>query len=242
MTGALTIGAAFVLGVTASGHCLVMCGGISAALGVATERRTDGRPKPILMIGYQVGRIASYALAGLLFGSVVGGVIGWLDIEAVRRSLRALSALALLLASLITFGAIRDPSFAIGRQLWSKLAPLSRKLLPVNRLSRAIAFGMLWGWMPCGFVYTVLLMAALQGNGPQSGATMMAFGMGTAPAMFATAIAARRFVAAGASPAGRRIAGSLLLVGAVLTLAGPWLLASSPWLHAHVPFDCNVDR
>lgn len=242
MTSALTLGAALVLGVSGSGHCIVMCGGISAALGVATAKRPDGRPYRSLMIGYQCGRVLSYSLAGLLFGSVLGVVIGWLDIESVRPSLRVLTAAALMFAALIALGVVRNPNVAIGRRLWSKLAPLGRRLLPVDSLPRAIMFGMLWGWMPCGFVYTVLLMAALQADAVQSAATMLAFGLGTTPAMFATATVARRLVGIGASPFGKRIAGGVLLASAMLTLIGPWLLATSPWLHAHLPFGCEVLR
>jgi sulfite exporter TauE/SafE len=180
------------------------------------------------MIGYQCGRVLSYSLAGLLFGSVLGVVVGWLDIESVRRSLRVLTAAALMFGALIALGGVRDPNFAIGRRLWSKLAPLGRRLL--------------WGWIPCGFVYTVLLMAALQADAVQSAATMLAFGLGTTPALFATATVARRVVGIGASPFGRRIAGGVLLASSLLTLIGPWLLATSPWLHAHLPFGCEVLR
>lgn len=238
MSDALTLGAALLLGLAASGHCLVMCGGISAALGIATAKRADGRPRPLLLIGYQFGRITSYALAGLLLGGALGSVIDLLDIESVRRSLRALSALALLLGALVAFGRVRDPSFGIGRRLWPKLAPWGRKLLPVSNLPRAFAFGMIWGWMPCGFVYTVLLIATLQLDAVNSALTMAAFGLGTLPAMFLAAFGAQRFAGFSARPAARRIAGFALLAGAVLTLAGPWLPMSG-CLHACLPFACG---
>lgn len=237
---ALTLGAALLLGLAASGHCVVMCGGISAALGLATAKGPDGRPRPWLLVGYQLGRISSYALAGLLFGGLLGGLIGLLDIEAIRKALRALSAAALLLGALVAFGRLRDPGFGIGRHLWPRLAPLGRRLLPVRHLPGAFAFGMVWGWMPCGFVYTVLLIATLQLDAFDAAATMAAFGLGTAPAMLATAFGAQRFVGFAAKPAGKRIAGSMLLASAALTLAGPWLLGSAPWLHAWLPFECAV--
>ena len=242
MTGALTVGAALVLGIAASGHCLVMCGGISAALGIATATGADGRPKRLLLVGYQCGRILSYAMAGLLIGGTLGSVIQLLDIEAVRRSLRALSALALLIAALIVFGGLRDPGFAIGRRLWLVLAPRAQKLLPVNSLPRAVAFGAIWGWMPCGLVYTFLVIASLQADSAHSSATMLAFGLGTTPAMFVTAAGARRFISLGTRPTARRVAGATLLVAAAITLAGPWLLNGAPWLHAWLPFGCRAIR
>jgi uncharacterized protein len=242
MSGALTVGAALVLGIAASGHCVVMCGGISAALGIATAKRVDGRPHTTLLVGYQCGRILSYALAGLLVGGTLGTVIQLLDIEAVRRSLRALSALGLLIAALVVFGRLRDPGFAIGHRLWLRLAPRARKLLPVNSLAHAVAFGAIWGWMPCGLVYTVLVIASLQASAAHSAATMLAFGLGTTPAMFVTAAGARRFISIGTRPAVRRVAGAALLLTAAITLAGPWLLDGLPWLHVWLPFECRALR
>jgi sulfite exporter TauE/SafE len=242
MTGALTTGAALLLGLVASGHCIVMCGGISAALGIATARRADGRPQVRLLVAYQFGRILSYTLAGLLIGGALGAVVSLLDIEAVRRALRAFSALALLLGALVVFGRVRDPGAGVGRTLWPKLAPLGRRLLPVNSLPRATAFGMVWGWMPCGIVYTVLLIASLQVNALDAAATMAAFGLGTAPAMLATAFGAHRFLGFTARPAGRRIAGTVLVACALLTVAAPWLVSSAPMLHGWLPFDCSPSK
>ena len=160
-----------------------MCGGITAALGMATAKDAQGRTRPALLLTYQLGRISSYALAGLLLAGMFGGLVSLLDIESVRRTLRALSALALLVGALVAFGRVRDPGIGIGRKLWPKLAPLGRRLLPVKTLPRAFAFGMVWGWMPCGFVYSVLLIATLQLDAVRGALTMAAFGLGTAPAL-----------------------------------------------------------
>jgi sulfite exporter TauE/SafE len=235
---ALTIGAAFLLGLTASGHCLVMCGGISAALGIATARRRDGRPMRRLLLGYQLGRIVSYTLAGFLFAGVAGGAIAYLDHDAIRIALRIVTAMVLLAGALTAFGKLRDRHGA-GRRIWSRLAPLGRRLLPVSTLPRALAFGMIWGWMPCGFVYTVLLIATVSLDPWQGAATMAAFGAGTAPALLLGAFGAERFAAWRTYRWMRGAAGTVLVASAVLTLAGPWLAAAQmPWLHAWLPFDC----
>ncbi|MFO1428025.1 MAG: sulfite exporter TauE/SafE family protein [Steroidobacteraceae bacterium] len=240
MTDPVTLGAALLLGLVASGHCILMCGGITAALGIATARRADGRLQPGLLAGYQLGRIASYALAGLIFGGTLGALVDWLDIEAVRRALRALAALALLVGALVAFGSLRDPGGGIGRRLWPKLAPLGRRFLPVNSLPRALGFGMVWGWMPCGIVYTMLMIAGLQLDALRSAATMTAFGLGTAPALFAAALGAQRFTRITAHPAGRRMAGVALLAAAALTLSGPWIAVHAPHIASWLPFDCAV--
>ncbi|HMM57170.1 MAG: sulfite exporter TauE/SafE family protein [Xanthomonadales bacterium PRO7] len=239
MSDSLTLFAALLLGLAASGHCLVMCGGISAALGIATAKRADGRPQPALLIGYQMGRAFSYTLVGLLLGGALGALIGVLDIESVRRALRVLAAAALLLGALVAFGRVRDPGFGIGHKLWQRIAPFGRRLLPVTSLPRALAFGMVWGWMPCGFVYTVLIISALQGDALHGAMTMAAFGIGTLPSMTLAAFGAQRFAGFSARPAARRIAGFALLASAILTLAGPWL-PMFPWLHACLPFACRA--
>ena len=223
MSGPLTVGAAFFLGLAASGHCLVMCGGISTALGFATARDQNGRSKAALLVSYQIGRVVSYSAAGLLFAGALGGLVAVLDIEGVRRALRALAAIALLLAAFVAFGRIRDPSLSAGRRLWEKLAPLGRRLLPVASVPRALAFGMIWGWMPCGFVYSVLLIATLQSDALQGAMIMAAFGLGTMPALLVTAFGAHRISRWTASPAARYVAASALVLSAILTLIGPWI-------------------
>ena len=82
---------------------------------------------------------------------------------------------------------------------------------------------MVWGWMPCGFVYTVLVIATLQADPGRGALTMAAFGLGTIPAMLATSLGAGRVAALAARPAARRTAGVLLLASAIVTIAGPWL-------------------
>jgi uncharacterized protein len=231
MTGMLTMGAAFLLGLAGSGHCLAMCGGVTAALGVATARDASGRPRPALLLGCQIGRIASYSLAGLLFAGALGGVIALLDVDSVRKALRALAALALLFAALVAFGYVGNSGPRFGHALWRQLAPLGRRFLPINSLPRACAFGMLWGWMPCGFVYSVLLVATLQQSAVRGAITMAAFGLGTLPGLFLTALASRRLVALTATRAARRVAGSVLVVSAIATLLGPWFADSLPGIH-----------
>jgi len=235
---ALTPFAAFVLGLLASGHCVLMCGGITSALGLATAKRADGTPRRLLLLGYQFGRIASYALAGLLIGGIGSAFIHFLDGETTRRTLRILTALALALAALVMLGVLRDPGAGFGRRIWPKLAPLGRRLLPVTTLPRALAFGALWGWMPCGFVYTILFVAALTAQPLQGAVTMAAFGLGTLPALFAASWAAPRFATLANRTGLRRSAGAMLLASALLTVLSPWLIGHAPWLHGWLPFDC----
>jgi sulfite exporter TauE/SafE len=185
-----------------------------------------------LLLGCQIGRVVSYSLAGLLLAGALGGVVAFLDVESVRRVLRVLAALALLFAALVAFGFVGSSGSSFGRAVWGRLAPLGRRFLPINSLPRAFAFGTVWGWMPCGFVYSVLLIATVQDSPVQGAMTMAAFGLGTMPAMYLTALASRRFVPLIATRAARRVAGSVLVVSAIVTVLGPWFAHSISGIHA----------
>lgn len=239
MSDTLTLGGAFLLGLVASGHCLVMCGGISTALGLATARDGRGRPRSVLLVGYQLGRIASYALFGFLFAGLLGGLIALLDAELLRHALRTVSALVMATGALVVLGYARDPGNALGRRVWPTFAALGRRLLPVASLPRALAFGMLWGWMPCGFIYTVLLIAALQADAILGALIMAAFGMGTAPALLAGAFGVQR-LGGWTTRSARPVVGTVLFASAALTLTGPWLVELLPGLHGWLPFACST--
>lgn len=238
MTNALPLGAVLLLGLMASGHCIVMCGGISGALGLVTAKDRRGTPQRSLLVTYQLGRIASYTLAGLLVGSIGDRVISVLDIDSVRVGLRIATGAALAMAALAMLGHMKAPGLGIGRLLWPRIARLGRRLVPVTNMSRAFAFGMLWGWMPCGLAYSVLLIAALTAHPMQSAAIMFVFGLGTLPAMLAAAWSAPRLAAWTSRRTVRYGTGVCLLICAIAVMGGPWFLMQMPFLHAWLPFDC----
>lgn len=238
MTGSLSIGAALLLGLVASGHCVVMCGGISGALGLVTAKDRNGVPKRRLLVAYQAGRITSYTVAGGLVGSVGDGLIAVLDVDGVRTGLRIATGVMVAMTAMTLLGRWKSPGLGLGRALWPRIARIGRRLVPVTDAPRALAFGMLWGWMPCGLVYSVLLIAALSARPLQAAAIMLAFGLGTLPSMLAVAWSAPRLAAWTARRSVRRGAGVGLMLCAFAVMAGPWLLARFPVLHVWMPFDC----
>ena len=177
MTGGLTLGAALLLGFAASGHCLVMCGGISARAGPRhrQERPTAGRA---LRCSSPTSSAASlsYAIAGALIGGVLGVVVAWLDVDAVRRACARCRPSRSSSRRWSPSARCAIPARGSAGCVWPRLAPLGRRLLPVTNVARALGFGMVWGWMPCGFVYTVMVIAALEHDALRSAATMLAFG------------------------------------------------------------------
>ncbi|KIP96582.1 MULTISPECIES: sulfite exporter TauE/SafE family protein [Pseudomonas] len=215
---------ALILGLLGGGHCLGMCGGLMGALSlaIAPERR-DQRLR--LLLAYNAGRILSYALAGLLLG-----LAGWaLASGPLAIVLRSVAGLLLIVMGLYLAGWWSGLTRieALGRGLWRHLQPLARRFMPITSPSRALLLGGLWGWLPCGLVYSTLLWAASQGNALHSAALMLAFGVGTLPVLVATGLAAERLGSL-LRTRGVRVAGGLLvMLFGLWTLPGPhqhWLM------------------
>lgn len=236
MNGTPTLAAAFVLGLLASGHCVLMCGGISGALMLAANG--PRRPPLRLLLAMQVGRVTSYMLAALMLAGAGAWLVHFVDQDRVRSALRLISAVVFAGIGLTLLGRVRGWDNGIGRVIWAKLAPLARRLLPVRHLPQAFALGAIWGWMPCGFVYSVLLLAWLSMDPLRSAAIMLLFGLGTMPALLAGSYGlggALRWLAGKSVRSATAIA---LLSFAALTASGPWLLAHAG-MHAHwLPLEC----
>jgi len=218
------LGSALVLGLLGGGHCLGMCGGLMGALTLAIPPEQRGR-RLRLLLAYNLGRIFSYASAGLLLG-----LAGWAVASSpAAMGLRVVAALLLIAMGLYLAGWWSGLTRieALGRGLWRHIQPVASRLLPVSSLPRALLLGALWGWLPCGLVYSTLLWAASQGNAGYSAALMLAFGLGTWPVLLATGLAAERVNALLRRRSVRVAGGVLVMLFGIWTLPGPhqhWLM------------------
>lgn len=217
---------ALILGLLGGGHCLGMCGGLMGALTLAIPPEQRGR-RLQLLLAYNLGRILSYATAGLLFG-----LAGWAVASSPAAMLLRIVAGLLLISMGLYLGGWWSGLTrieALGRGLWRHIQPVASRLLPVSSLPRALLLGALWGWLPCGLVYSTLLWAASQGDALDSALLMLAFGLGTWPVLLATGMAAERLTAL-LRRRGVRMAGGLLVI-----LFGLWTLPGphQAWLMGH---------
>lgn len=187
----LSLTAAFLVGLLGGGHCVGMCGGIVGAIGMTLPADRSRLP---FLLGYNGGRIFSYALAGTLAGAL--GASGLLldHLFPVGKLLYALANLMLVLLGLYLAGIWRVLTRleALGGLLWRRIQPLTRRLLPVRTPLRAFLLGMLWGWLPCGLVYSVLVAAIASASAAGGGMLMLAFGLGTLPTLLTMGLAAAR--------------------------------------------------
>ncbi|MGE8439717.1 MAG: sulfite exporter TauE/SafE family protein [Pseudomonas palmensis] len=218
------LSSALILGLLGGGHCLGMCGGLMGALTLAIPKAQRSR-RFQLLLAYNLGRILSYAAAGLLLGLAGWAVAG----GPLATGMRVLAALLLISMGLYLAGwwsgLTRIES--LGRGLWRHIQPVANRLLPVSSLPRALLLGALWGWLPCGLVYSTLLWAASQGNATHSALLMLAFGLGTWPVLLATGLAAERTSALLRKRGVRGTGGLLVILFGLWTLPGPhqhWLM------------------
>jgi sulfite exporter TauE/SafE len=241
---ALNLLPVFLVGLAGSVHCVGMCGGIVSAFSMAPAARAPfpvavvTRAAPRLaagaqrMLAYNAGRIGSYALAGAIAGGLAGGVRTLAGLGALQAGGYWLANAMLVLLGLYLTGAW--PALArielLGRGLWARLRPLMGRMLPLDTPLKMFALGALWGWLPCGMVYSVLLTAMLAGSAPAGAAVMLAFGLGTLPMLLALGAAGERLRHALQRRAVRVAGGLLVLVFGVAGLAraaagihGGWL-------------------
>ncbi|MDO8415396.1 MAG: sulfite exporter TauE/SafE family protein [Agitococcus sp.] len=181
MTDFLIIGTALAAGFFGSPHCLGMCGGIVSALSFALSSQTPQR-RFMLQTLYHLGRLISYSFLGLLVGLLGQGLLAPL---ANSKWPYIATAVMMIAFGLYLTGWWRglDKLEALGGRLWQKMSPLRQRFMPINSPPRALIAGMLWGFLPCGLVYSALALALTSANAVTSSMAMLAFGLGTLPMM-----------------------------------------------------------
>lgn len=189
-----------------------MCGGIVSALSMQTPASVNAVPAWRLHLAYNIGRIGSYALAGAAMGGI--GSMGLLlnDALPVQMTLYVAANLMMVALGAYLIGVTQSLAFTerAGQWLWRRVQPLTRRWLPVRGPRQALALGALWGWIPCGLVYSVLVMTLLTGSAVRGAATMLAFGLGTLPNLMLAGLLMVRFRAVVQTRALRLSAGLLV--------------------------------
>ncbi len=228
-----SLSAALLAGLLGSAHCLGMCAGISGLFGVSAEVRSLRRQLP-MAIAYNTGRIATYAMLGAIVASFGAALV---DAKpTLARPILLVTGIVIILIGLqVAFNwRLLNPIERMGGVLWQKLAPVARHFVPVTNVPRALGLGLLWGWLPCGLVYSVLLIAATSAAPANGAAIMAAFGIGTMPAMVMTGLGAAQMSQLMRRRGTRLGLGLLIVALGVLTIVMPvagWL-APVPHHHA----------
>ena len=189
----------FLIGLFGSVHCAGMCGGIVSAFSMvpAAARAfpvpvaTRSAPAPARVLSYNAGRLVSYMLAGAIAGGVANGARTLGGLGAFQAGGYWLANLMLVALGLHLMDAWRGLAHieTLGSGLWRRLKPLTARLQPLDGPARLFGLGALWGWLPCGMVYSVLVTAMLSGSAASGAAVMLVFGLGTLPMLMAMGVA-----------------------------------------------------
>lgn len=182
-TDALT---ALMLGFFGSAHCIGMCGGIIGSLSLAPQ---SSKSRLLMIVsGYNIGRITSYALAGALIG-ILASTLTWFH-QSLFVVLRVIAGVLLMVIGAYLAGwwsgITRIENY--GQILWQRIQPMASRLVPITGIKESFIAGILWGWLPCGLVYSALGWAASAGTWQGSALLMACFGIGTLPSMFASGV------------------------------------------------------
>ncbi len=199
--------ALFIVGLLGGGHCVGMCGGIVGALSLQGPAGASSLP---IHLAYNLGRIANYALAGLLLGAL-GAVAG--SLLPLQHGLYLFASLMLVAMGIYLLGATRSLAWVEqgGQSLWRRIQPLTGRFLPVRGVAQALPLGFLWGWLPCGLVYSALTTALASGSSRQGALLMLAFGLGTLPNLLLAGLLLVRFRRFAQARATRVVSGLLVL-------------------------------
>jgi len=228
----ITLTAALLAGIAGSAHCFTMCGGLASALGMHARATTATAAAAFrTACVYQVGRLSGYAIAGALCGAFGAAVQRVLDLSRLAATLRVASGVLLILVAarvLFSWNALRWLE-RFGARFWLKLQPLVRRTKSMNGTTHALILGALWGWLPCGLVYSMLLFAAFSGHALHGAAIMLAFGFGTLPSMLTGTALASQLHRLLARRWPRVVSGTLLM------MFGIWMTVAAlyPMEHAH---------
>ena len=218
--------AAFLVGLLGGVHCVGMCGGIVGALCLGlnpAQNKTQAVQSPgqtplaalPYLLSYNAGRITSYTLAGILMGG-----IGWLgshlfDIYALQQVLEIVAAVFMLALGLYIAGwwrVLANIERLGGKVIWSRLEPLGRRFMPVTSLPQAFLLGLVWGWLPCGLVYSVIIWTIATQSPLEGGLLMLSFGLGTLPNLLLMGVFASTLNQFIQQPWVRQVAGIMIMI------------------------------
>ncbi|MEZ0318156.1 MAG: sulfite exporter TauE/SafE family protein [Methylophilaceae bacterium] len=206
----LSLTAAFLVGLLGGGHCAGMCGGI---VGAVTISLPGSKPKLPYLLGYNFGRIASYTIAGLIAGAVGASSFFLSHVLPIEKILYGLASVMLIFLGLYLSGisAALTKVESLGHVIWKRIQPYGKRFIPVQNPAQAFCLGLVWGWLPCGLVYSVLIAAIATGKPLQGALLMLAFGVGTLPTLLAMGLAAVRLKSLLQQSWVRRLSGLLVL-------------------------------
>jgi len=166
---------AFLMGLMGGPHCIAMCGAACAGISQGARIGTTGG-----LLLFQVGRVIGYSFIGSLAAASMQGM-GWLTVQsAALRPVWSLFHVAVILLGLVLVFKARQPVWLerAGQGLWRRA-----RALGASAPAAPLVLGIVWSLLPCGLLYSALLVAALAGNVAAGAGVMALFALGTSVTM-----------------------------------------------------------
>lgn len=223
MTDYLLLITAFSLGLLGSPHCAGMCGGIVGVLHTGVADVADNKTEQLYYsLIFNSGRLLSYAIAGMIAATLGNSLIGLIGMQSSHTAMQMIAGTFMLALGLSIAGWWNGLSRieSLGYHFWRRLQPLTNYFIPVRNKFQALLLGALWGWLPCGLVYTALLLVLASGNALTGGLTMIAFGLGTLPMLVLLGLSAAKINQWRTSPVIRSVMGSVIILFGIATFLG----------------------
>ncbi len=218
--------AAFLVGLLGGVHCVGMCGGIVGALsfGLAEDIRQQPRRMLPYLLAYNLARISSYTVAGVLLGGISALALQLVAINQLQQVLLVFAGIFMVLLGLYVGGwwPVLLRLEQAGGVIWRRIEPLGRRFLPVDSVWHAFLLGLIWGWLPCGLVYSVLIWAIASGGPMEGGLLLLSFGLGTLPNLMAMGLFAATLSRWVRYHWVRWIAGGLIILFGLLQIIQAW--------------------
>lgn len=212
--------AAFLMGLAGSGHCVAMCGGIAGSFQFASRNLTPS----FAALFYNLGRLLSYVAAGALVGGI--SHIFAKQNTQMGLGLSLISGVFMVLVGLYVmrvWSGLTLLEQAGKWAVWQHLVKLNQLLLPINTYPKALLYGALWGWLPCGLVYSALTWTITSQSALWGGLFMLFFALGTFPALLAVGLGANKVKQLLNQTWARLLLGNLLIWYGLYTIAVAYL-------------------
>lgn len=213
---------ALVMGLAGGPHCIAMCGAACAGIGQAAA------PRGTLAIGlFQLGRLAGYSALGALAAASMQG-LGWLTVHsAALRPVWSMLHVAAALVGLTLLLLARQPVWLENgaRRVWARVRAATQSM----GLAAPVGLGVAWALLPCGLLYSAVMVAALAGSVVGGAALMALFAFGSGLSLWAAPWLLLRLGTNGRGQLGMRIAGLALLVASLWALWMGLVHDQAPW-------------
>ncbi len=215
---------AFLVGFFGSLHCIGMCGGITGLVGMGPDQENQNYDWKRFTVWMTVnaGRIFSYAVAGLIAGAIGEQVLAYFTPERAREFGMMFAGIFMIMLGLYITNWWRGLVYLekLGGMIWYRLQPLAARYVLLTSYPALFLRGLIWGWLPCGLVYSSLALAVTSASSVTGMFVMMAFGIGTLPMLLAMGFAAEQLHKLRSMTIMRQFAGIVIIIFGVLTFTG----------------------